>query len=146
MTLKIIFYLIIKKTTIMHNIYIYTHKNLQLLRWYAMILIYRKSDILLQLQFLWSLNSNLQINKLGAHTKCQELKVLIQFILHHHLQSKVEYVVLLRSWHDLVYRTTTGSEARMSWELTEGKSERGIVLCPNLAFKQETWNTVNREG
>ena len=25
-------------------------------------------------------------------------------------------------------------------------SERGIVLCPNLAFKQETWNTVNREG
>ena len=72
MTLKIRFYLIKKKKpTIMHNIYIYiyTHKNSQLLRWYAMILIYSKSDILRQLHFLWSLNSNLQINRLGAAYK-----------------------------------------------------------------------------
>ena len=82
-----------------------------------MILIYSKSDILLQLHFFWSLNSNLQINRLGTaykmpicqllfkrkyinnHTlykdqiytktkSIQELKVLIQFILHHHFQSK----------------------------------------------------------
>ena len=80
MTLKIIFYLIIKKTTIMHNIYIYiyTHKNLQLLRWYAMILIYSKSDILLQLHFLWSLNSNLQINKLGAAYKMSTCQLLFK--------------------------------------------------------------------
>ena len=64
----------------MHNIYIYIHthtqKNSQLLRWYAMILIYSKSDILLQLHFLWSLNSNLQINRLGVAYKmpiCQLL-------------------------------------------------------------------------
>ena len=104
MTLKIRFYFIKKKTTIMHNIYIYiyTHKNSQLLRWYAMILIYSKSGILLQLHFLWSLNSNLQIivnyclrEKISTTTLCaktksiQELKVLIHFILdHHHLQSK----------------------------------------------------------
>ena len=70
----------------MHNIYIYiyiyiyiatiTHKNSQLLRWYAMILMYSKSGILLQLHFLWSLSSNLQINRLGAAYKlliCQLL-------------------------------------------------------------------------
>ena len=109
MTLKIRFYFIKKKkTTIMHNIYIYIymyvciHKNSQLLRWYAMILMYSKSDILLQLHFLWSLNSNLQIivnyclrEKISTTTLCtktksvQELKVLIHFILHHHhLESK----------------------------------------------------------
>ena len=66
----------------MHKIYIYiyiatiTHKNSQLLKWYAMILMYSKSGILLQLHFLWSLNSNLQINRLGAAYKlpiCQLL-------------------------------------------------------------------------
>ena len=34
-----------------------------------MILMYSKSCILLQLNFLWSLNSNLQINRLGAAYK-----------------------------------------------------------------------------
>ena len=58
----------------MHNIYIHTHTNSQLLRWYAMMLIYRKSDILLQLQFLWSLNSNLQVNRLGATYKMPRVK------------------------------------------------------------------------
>ena len=67
-----------------------------------MILMYSKSGILLQLHFLWSLNSNLQIivnyclrEKISTTTLCtktksiQELKVLIHFILHHHhLQSK----------------------------------------------------------
>ena len=62
----------------MHNIYIYIHtqKNSQLLRWYTMILMYSKSGILRQLHFLWSLNSNLQINRLGAVYKmpiCQLL-------------------------------------------------------------------------
>ena len=60
----------------MHKIYIHTHKNLQLLRWYAMILMYSKSGILLQLHFLWSLNLNLKINRLGVAYKlliCQLL-------------------------------------------------------------------------
>ena len=72
------------------------------MRWHAMILMYSKSGILLQLHFLWSPNSNLQIivnycsrEKISTTTLCtktrsvQELKVLIHFILnHHHLQSK----------------------------------------------------------
>ena len=79
LALKIRFYFIYKKNknhNQAQNIYIYTHKNSQLLRWYAMILIYNKSSILLQLHFLWFLNSNLQINKLGAAYKlpiCQLL-------------------------------------------------------------------------
>ena len=115
MTLKISFYFIFKKkSTIKHQkiyIHIYTHKNSQLLRWYAMILMYSKSGILLQLYFLWFLNSNLQINRLGATYKlpicqllfkrkdinnhtlykdqiCPRVKILIHFIFHHHLQSK----------------------------------------------------------
>ena len=73
---KFLFYLKKKKTTIKHNTHTHTHTNSQLLRWYAMILIYSKSGILLQLHFLWFLNSNLQINKLGAANKlpiCQSL-------------------------------------------------------------------------
>ena len=74
---KFLFYLLKKKKPQSStNIYIYTQKNSQLLRWYAMILMYRKSGILLQLHFLWFLNSNLQINKLGAANKlpiCQSL-------------------------------------------------------------------------
>ena len=126
LTLKIRFYLIKKKKTHNHaqHIYRYTHKNSQLLRWYAMILIYSKSDILLQLHFFWSLNSNLQINRLGAaykmpicqllfkrkyinnHTlykdqiytktkSIQELKVLIQFIFHHHSKARSYQLVQL---------------------------------------------------
>ena len=76
-----------------------------------MILMYSKSSILLQLHFLWSLNSNLQINRLWVayrlpicqllfkrkdmnnHTLykdqiCPRVKVLIHFIFHHYLQSK----------------------------------------------------------
>ena len=71
---KFLFYL--KKKKKPQSSTIYTHTNSQLLRWYAMILIYSKSGILLQLHFLWFLNSNLQINKLGAANKlpiCQSL-------------------------------------------------------------------------
>ena len=72
---KFLFYLKKKKPQ-SSTIYTHTHTNSQLLRWYAMILIYSKSGILLQLHFLWFLNSNLQINKLGAANKlpiCQSL-------------------------------------------------------------------------
>ena len=70
----------------MHKIYIYiyinththTHKNSQLLRWYAMILMYSKSGILLQLHFLWSLNSNLQINRLGTAYKLSICQLLFK--------------------------------------------------------------------
>ena len=73
---KFLFYLKKKKKNHNQAQYILTHTNSQLLRWYAMILIYSKSGILLQLHFLWFLNSNLQINKLGATNKlpiCQSL-------------------------------------------------------------------------
>ena len=36
---------------------------------------------------------------------------------------------------------TTGSGARIPWEVTEGKLGRGAELWPNLAFKHKTWNT-----
>ena len=59
----------------MHNIYIYTHTQIHNcwddMLWYWYI---EKSDILLQLQFLWSLNSNLQINRLGATDKMPRVK------------------------------------------------------------------------
>ena len=43
--------------------------------WYWYI---EKSDILLQLQFLWSLNSNLQINRLGATYKLPMCQLLFK--------------------------------------------------------------------
>ena len=86
----------------MHKIYIYiyinththTHKNSQLLRWYAMILMYSKSGILLQLHFLWSLNSNLQINRLGTAYKLSICQLLfkIKDINHHTLYKNQIYL------------------------------------------------------
>ena len=43
-----------------------------------MILMYRKSGILRQLQFLWSLNSNLQINRLGTAYKLTIYQLLFK--------------------------------------------------------------------
>ena len=85
----------------------HTHKNSQLLRWYTMILMYSKSGILLQLHFLWSLNSNLQINRLGATYKLSICQLLFKIKdINHHTLYKNQICLRVKSF-DTFYSSSS---------------------------------------
>ena len=72
-----------------------------------MILMYSKSGILLQLHFLWSLNSNLQINKLGTTYKLSICQLLFKIKdINHHTLYKNQICLRVKSF-DTFYSSSS---------------------------------------